>query len=45
MVRFVNKEFGTEFDRSVQTQVEGSYGTSIELTVPLFKNARVILDS
>lgn len=45
MLRLVNKEFGTEFDRSVQTQVEGSYGTSIELTVPLFKNARIILDS
>lgn len=45
MLRLVNKEFGTEFDRSVQTQVEGSYGTSIELTVPLFKNARLILDS
>ena len=45
MLRLVNKEFGTEFDRSVQTQIEGSYGTSIELTVPLFKNARMILDS
>lgn len=45
LLRLVNKEFGTEFDRSVQTQVEGSYGTSIELTVPLFKNARLILDS
>ena len=45
MLRLVNKEFGTEFDRSVQTQIEGSYGTSIELTVPLFKNARIILDS
>lgn len=45
MVRFVNKPFGTEFDRSVQTQVEGSYGTEISLTVPLFKNARLILDS
>ena len=45
MLRLVNKEFGTEFDRSVQTQIEGSYGTSVELTVPLFKNARLILDS
>jgi hypothetical protein len=45
MLRLVNKEFGTEFDRNVQTQVEGSYGTSIELTVPLFKNARLILDA
>lgn len=45
MVRFVNKPFGTEFDRSVQTQVEGSYGTEISLTVPLFKYARLILDA
>lgn len=45
LLRLVNKEFGTEFDRSVQTQIEGSYGTSIELTVPLFKNARIILDA
>lgn len=45
VVRYVNKEFGTEFDRSVQTQVEGSYGTSIELTVPLFPYARLVLDS
>jgi hypothetical protein len=45
ILRLVNKEFGTEFDRSVQTQVEGSYGTSIEIFVPLFKNARLILDS
>jgi len=45
LLRLVNKEFGTEFDRSVQTQIEGSYGTSIELTVPLFKNARLILDA
>lgn len=45
MVRFVYKEFGTEFDRSPQTQVEGSYGTSIDLTVPLFKDARLVLDS
>jgi hypothetical protein len=45
LVRFVNKEFGTEFERSVTTGVEGSYGTAIELTVPFFKRARVILDS
>lgn len=45
LLRLVNKEFGTEFDRSVQTQIEGSYGTSIEATVPLFKNARLILDA
>lgn len=45
MLRLVNKEFGTEFDRSVQTQIEGSYGTSIEATVPLFRAARIVLDS
>jgi hypothetical protein len=45
MIRFVNKEFGTEFDRSPQTQVEGSYGTEISATVPLFSRARVILDA
>ena len=45
MVRFVYKEFGTEFDRNPQTQTEGSYGSSIDLTVPLFKNARLVLDS
>lgn len=45
MVRYVNKPFGTEFDRSVQTQVEGSYGTEISLTVPFQKYARVILDA
>ena len=45
VMRLVNREFGTEFDRTVQTQTEGSYGTSIELSVPLFKNARLILDS
>jgi len=45
MIRFVNKPFGTEFDRSVQTQVEGSYGTEISLTVPFQKYARVILDA
>jgi hypothetical protein len=45
MMRLVNKEFGTEFDRDPKSQVEGSYGTSIELTVPLFKSARLILDS
>lgn len=45
MLRLVNRPFGTEFDRSPQTQTEGTYGTSIELTVPLFKYARLILDS
>lgn len=45
LMRLVNKEFGTEFAREVQTQTEGSYGTSIELTVPLFKHARLVLDA
>jgi hypothetical protein len=45
LMRFVQKEFGTEFSRDVPTQTEGSYGTSVELTVPLFPSARLILDS
>lgn len=45
IVRFVNKPFGTEFDRSVQTQMEGSYGSAIELFATLFANARLVLDS
>ena len=45
MLRLVNRPFGTEFDRSAQTQVEGTYGTSIELVVPLFRYARLILDA
>lgn len=45
ILRLVNKEFGTEFDRNPRTQVEGSYGTAIELIVPLFPQARIILDS
>lgn len=45
VLRLVNKPFGTEFDRSVQTQTEGSYGSSIELFATLFPNARLILDS
>jgi len=45
MLRLVNRPFGTEFDRSAQTQVEGTYGTSIETVVPLFKFGRLILDS
>jgi hypothetical protein len=45
LVRFVYKDFGTEFDRSPQTQVEGSYGTQIDLVVPLFKDARLVLDA
>lgn len=45
LVRFVAKEFGTEFDRSPQTQTEGSYGSEISLTAPLFRYARLILDA
>jgi hypothetical protein len=45
VLRLVNKPFGTEFDRSVQTQVEGSYGSSIELFATLFPHARLILDA
>ncbi|MGV0984973.1 MAG: hypothetical protein ACOYB2_10490 [Limnohabitans sp.] len=44
ILRLVNREFGTEFDRNPRTQVEGSYGTAIELIVPLFPNSRIILD-
>lgn len=45
LMRLVQKEFGTEFARDVTTQTEGSYGTSVELTVPLFAEARLVLDS
>lgn len=45
MLQFVNKEFGTEFDRVPQTQTEGTYGTAIDLSVPFFANARLILDA
>lgn len=43
LMQLVAKPFATEFDRSVKTQVEGSYGTMIQLVVPLFKNARLII--
>jgi hypothetical protein len=45
ILRLVNKPFGTEFDRSPQTQVEGSYGSSIELFATLFPHSRLVLDS
>jgi hypothetical protein len=45
ILRMVAKPFGTEFDRQVVTQTEGVYGTSIDLSVPLAKNARLILDA
>lgn len=45
ILRLVAKEFGTEFSRDVPTQVEGVYGTSIELSVPFMPNARLILDA
>jgi hypothetical protein len=43
LMQLVAKPFSTEFDRSVKTQVEGSYGTMTQLVVPLFKNARLIV--
>jgi hypothetical protein len=43
LMQLVAKPFATEFDRTVKTQVEGSYGTMIQLVVPLFKNARLII--
>lgn len=45
ILRLVAKEFGTEFDRNPKTQVEGVYGTSMELSVILFPEARLILDA
>lgn len=45
ILRLVNKEFGTEFDREVPRQIEGVYGSSVELSVILFPNARIILDA
>lgn len=43
LVRHSYKEFGVEFERSVKTQVEGSYGTEISEFVPFEKNARLIM--
>lgn len=43
LVRLEARPFGTEFQRNVQTQVEGSYGTEISLIVPMFKDARFVL--
>lgn len=45
LMQLVAKPFGTEFERSAKTQVEGSYGTMIQLTVPLFANARLLIDA
>jgi hypothetical protein len=45
LVRYVNKELGSEFDRVPQTQTEGSYATTLDLIIPQFKNARLILDA
>lgn len=43
LVRYVYKEFGVESDRSVKTQVEGSYGTEQSEILPFQKNARLIV--
>lgn len=43
LVRYTFKEFGVEFERSVKTQTEGSYGTEISEFVPFEKNARLIM--
>lgn len=43
LVRYSGKPFGVESERSVKTQVEGSYGTEISEFVPFEKNARLIL--
>lgn len=43
LVRYSGKAFGVESERSVKTQVEGSYGTEISEFVPFEKNARLII--
>lgn len=43
LVRYSGKAFGVESERSVKTQVEGSYGTEISEFVPFEKNARIII--
>ena len=43
LIRYEAKPFGVESERSVKTQVEGSYGTEISEFVPFEKNARLIL--
>jgi hypothetical protein len=44
LVRHEFKKFGVEFERSVKTQVEGSYGTEISEFVPFEKDARLIIN-
>jgi len=43
LLELVAKPFSTEFERSAKTQVEGSYGTTIQLIAPLFPDARLIV--
>lgn len=43
LVRYYFKQFGVEFERSVKTQVEGSYGTETSEFVPFMKDARMII--
>jgi hypothetical protein len=43
LVRYEAKPFGVESERSVKTQVEGSYGTEISEFVPFEPTARLIL--
>ena len=43
LIRYEAKPFGVESERSVKTQVEGSYGTEISEFVPFEKNTRLVL--
>lgn len=43
LVRYEGQPFSVESERSVKTQVEGSYGTEISEFVPFEPNARLIL--
>lgn len=43
LVRYEGKAFGVESERSVKTQVEGSYGTENSEFVPFEKTARLIV--
>lgn len=43
LIRLEAKPFGTEFERQVKTQTEGSYGSEISLIVPMFKDARLVV--
>ena len=43
LMQLTAKPFSTEFDRTVKTQMEGSYGTMITLIAPLFREARMLV--